>query len=344
MPSAVRPLAVTMGDPAGVGIELTADAWQTRRDRDQAPFVFIGSADTLEARSRAIGRPVAVARITDLSAATAAFDTALPVLDLPLAVAARAGVADPANGPQIIAAIERAVALVASGDASAVVTNPIAKSVLYDAGFNYPGHTEFLAALAARHWPGAAADPVMMIASQPLKIVPLTIHIPLAKVAGAITTEAIAATVRIMAAALRRDFAVATPRIAVTGLNPHAGEDGAMGREEIDIIAPAIARLRTEGIAVSGPHPADTLFHAAKRSSYDAVLAMYHDQALIPVKTLAFDSGVNVTLGLPFVRTSPDHGTAFDIAGKGVASPVSLVAALDLAAAMSRRRSAAGAS
>lgn len=332
------PLAVTMGDPAGIGLELTIAAWLSRRREGLAPFLVYGAADALAARADATGQKIAIIRLNDPAEAVAQFDAGLPVIDISLAARAQPGVADAANGPAVIQAIEEAVRATVSGATRAVVTNPIAKSVLYEAGFAFAGHTEFLADLARRLVPNAPSQPVMMIASAELNVVPLTIHIPLAQVASAISRELIVATVRIMASGLQRDFGIERPRIAVTGLNPHAGEDGAMGLEDTEIIAPAIAGLRKEGYAVTGPHPADTLFHAAKRMTYDAVLAMYHDQALIPVKTLAFDSGVNVTLGLPFVRTSPDHGTAFDIAGKGVASPASLIAALQLAQRMGERR------
>jgi 4-hydroxythreonine-4-phosphate dehydrogenase len=235
-----------------------------------------------------------------------------------------------------------ATGAVQDGGAAAVVTNPIAKSVLQEAGFAHPGHTEFLGHLAEIRGGGQLVKPVMMLASADLRVVPLTVHIPLTKVPPLVTRGAILETVRIMHEALRRDFAIKAPRIAVTGLNPHAGESGTLGSEEQDIIAPAVEELRAQGLSVTGPHPADTLFHAEARQGYDAVLAMYHDQALIPLKTLAFDSGVNVTLGLPFVRTSPDHGTAFDIAGRGVASPRSLIEALKLAATMAARRAETG--
>lgn len=337
------PLAVTMGDPAGIGLELTALAWYRRHTECIPPFVVYACAASLLSRANAIGRALPICVVAEPGEAMAAFDRALPVIDIPLSVPTLPGVADPANGAAVVAAIERAVADTVGGRAAAVVTNPIAKSVLYQAGFAYPGHTEFLAALAERSVPGGPYLPVMMIASPALRVVPLTIHIPLAAVPRAINQDGIVACARIMARALERDFAIARPRIAVAGLNPHAGEDASMGREDIDIIAPAIAQLQAEGIEVSGPHPADTLFHAARRATYDAVLAMYHDQALIPAKTLAFDTGVNVTLGLPFVRTSPDHGTAFDIAGQGSGSPSSLIAALLLARAMCDARATAAA-
>ncbi len=262
-------------------------------------------------------------------------------MSIPLAHPARPGAPDPANGAATILAISRAVGDIASERAGAIVTNPIAKAVLYQAGFAHPGHTEYLGALAKGHWPSEPADPVMMIASPDLRVVPVTIHVALKAVPGLLTTEKIIATARVVAAALKRDFGIAHPRLAVTGLNPHAGEEGALGTEDRDVIEPAVAVLRAEGLDVSGPHSADTLFHAAARATYDVAICMYHDQALIPVKTLAFDEGVNVTLGLPFVRTSPDHGTAFGIAGRGIASASSLKAALKLAALMSLRRHAA---
>jgi 4-hydroxythreonine-4-phosphate dehydrogenase len=250
------------------------------------------------------------------------------------------GAPDTQNGAATILSINRAVADVAAGRAAAVVTNPIAKAVLYNTGFKFAGHTEYLGALSKEFWPTEPAEPVMMLASSELRVVPVTIHVPLKSVPSLLTTDKIIATARIVATALKRDFAIAEPRLVVTGLNPHAGEEGALGSEDRDIIQPAIDVLKVEGLKVTGPHSADTLFHAAARSTYDAAIAMYHDQALIPIKTLAFDEGVNVTLGLPFVRTSPDHGTAFGIAGKGVASPASLKASLRLAADMSARRRA----
>ncbi len=332
-----------MGDPAGIGVELTVQAWHLRDSAELTPFVVYGSAEVFEARAREIGHPLPVETVPNAGAALALFDDALPVIDMMPALAVVAGVADPANGAAVIASIERAVGDTVTGHTAAIVTNPIAKSVLYEAGFSHPGHTEFLGALANCLVANGPYCPVMMITSEHLRVVPLTIHIPLGEVPRAITREGIVTTVGIIAQALERDFGIARPRIAVTGLNPHAGEKGSMGREETNIIVPALADLAARGLDVTGPHPADTLFHAARRSSYDAVLGMYHDQVLIPAKTLAFDTGVNVTLGLPFVRTSPDHGTAFDIAGKGVASPSSLIAALKLARSMSRTRRLAGA-
>lgn len=335
------PLAVSMGDPAGIGIEIAVRAWSARDAYSLPPFVLFADPDAVAARARLLGIELPVASISALAEAESVFATALPLQPVWLAAPARPGHPDPANAPAIIAAIEQAVAAVAAGHASALVTNPIAKHVLTHTGFAHPGHTEFLAALAERHFPGAPRQPVMMLASSQLRVVPLTVHCALSAVPAAITREAIMTTVRITHAALQSDFAIATPRIAVTGLNPHAGEEGTMGREEIDTIAPAIAALRAEGLDVTGPHPADTLFHAAARQGYDAAVAMYHDQALIPIKTLAFDEGVNVTLGLPFVRTSPDHGTAFDIAAKGQASARSFVEAVKLAHSISTARSVA---
>jgi 4-hydroxythreonine-4-phosphate dehydrogenase len=259
--------------------------------------------------------------------AASAFATALPVMPLGIPVAARPGEPDPASAAATVRSIETAVALVRAGRARAVVTNPIAKHVLYEAGFRHPGHTEFLAALAGDPPP----HPVMMLWSEGLAVVPVTVHIPLSEVPRRLTTDLIVETGRIVARDLRARFGVASPRLALAGLNPHAGESGTMGSEDEAVVRPAVERLNAEGIAARGPVPADTLFHARARAGYDAVLAMYHDQALIPIKTIAFDDAVNVTLGLPFVRTSPDHGTAFDIAGRGIARPDSLMAALRLA-------------
>lgn len=334
------PLALTMGDPAGIGLEITLQAWSERSRWCLPPFALIGDAQALRERARLIGIEVKVVEIASLAEAAAQFGVALPVLNVSLAVTSQPGRPDSANGQAVIAAIEAATAAVSRGYASAVVTNPIAKNVLYAAGFAHPGHTEFLAVLAQQHFPGRIYHPVMMLASADLRVVPLTVHIPLSTVSASITGSLIVETAEIMAAALQSDFGITNPRIAVAGLNPHAGESGAIGCEDRDIITPAIAQLRAAGLTMSGPHSADTLFHAAARRGYDAVLCMYHDQALIPIKTLAFDTGVNVTLGLPFVRTSPDHGTAFDIAGKGVASPRSLIEALRMAADHAANRTA----
>jgi 4-hydroxythreonine-4-phosphate dehydrogenase len=270
--------------------------------------------------------------------AAAVFPEALPVVPVGGAVTAQPGRPDPADAPLVIAAIDRAVADVEAGRAAAIVTNPINKEALYAAGFRHPGHTEYLGELSARLCGVADATPVMMLVSSDLRVVPVTIHVALRDAIAALTRPIIVMTARITHDALKRDFAIARPRLAVAGLNPHAGEGGALGREDLDIVAPAIAELRAIGIDAKGPLAADTMFHAAARRNYDAALCMYHDQALIPIKTLDFDGAVNVTLGLPFIRTSPDHGTAFDIAGKGTARPDSLIAALRLAAQMAARR------
>jgi 4-hydroxythreonine-4-phosphate dehydrogenase len=337
------PIALTMGDPAGVGPELAIQAWRDRAVRGLAPFVVYADPELMRSRAAVVASGVTVEPVTSAHEGAAVFERALPVIPIALKEGARPGAPSSANGAATILSIRRAVADIAAGAVSAVVTNPIAKAVLYQAGFDYPGHTEYLGALAQEFWRGEPARPVMMLSSSELRIVPVTIHVPLKDVPSLLTTDKIVEAARITAKALQRDFAIARPRLAVTGLNPHAGEGGALGTEDRDIVAPAIARLKAEGLEVTGPHSADTLFHAAARKTYDAVIAMYHDQALIPVKTLAFDEGVNVTLGLPFIRTSPDHGTAFAIAGKGVASPSSLIAALKLAAEMSARRTGASA-
>ena len=336
-PPVVRPLALTMGEPAGIGGEIALKAW-LRRGEGVPAFFVIDDAERLAALARRLGWTVPVRAIAAPGEATAVFPAALPVLPIKLVQPPRPGKPDPANAPAVTGAIEIAVRLAMAGDAAAVVTNPIHKATLYQAGFDYPGHTEFLAALA-----GVATPPVMMLAADELKVVPVTIHQRLKDALTSLTTAAIVAAGEITAAALRTDFGVARPRLAVAGVNPHAGESGALGSEEVDIVAPAVKVLRKAGIVAFGPVAPDTLFSPEARKSYDAALCMYHDQALIPIKALAFDRAVNVTLGLPFVRTSPDHGTAFDIAGTGKASETSLMAALALAAAMARRRAGAAA-
>jgi len=335
-----RPLAVSMGDPAGIGAEITLRAWLERSDRGLGPFVVYGDRQVFAERARLLGLPVPIADVDAPGEAVELFGSALPVLHSPLPARVTPGVGDSANAAGIVAAIEAATAAVVRGEAAALVTNPIAKHVVKSPDFPFPGHTEFLAALAERHT-GRHFHPVMMLASHELRVVPLTVHCALAEVPKAITRGLIFETTRTTYAALKRDFGISAPRIAIAGLNPHAGEAGTMGREEIETIAPAIADLRAEGLSVTGPHSADTLFHAAARRGYDAVIAMYHDQALIPLKTLGFDEGVNVTLGLPFVRTSPDHGTAFDIAAEGRASAHSFIEALKLASSIVAARAAA---
>lgn len=332
------PIAVTMGDPAGIGLEITIKAWHLRQERQLHPFVLLADPEATAQRAAMLGSHTPIAEVAETDLARESFTEALPVLPVRLAARAVPGVADVANAQAVIAAIETGVDLVVTGRASALVTNPISKAVLTASGFPHPGHTEFLGALAEARSQGQTFRPVMMLASDELRVVPLTVHIPLAKVPSSLKRGLILETAHTTALALQRDFGVLHPRIAIAGLNPHAGEAATMGTEERDIIAPAIAELRAEGLAVSGPHPADTLFHEAARKGYDAVIAMYHDQALIPLKTLAFDRGVNVTLGLPFIRTSPDHGTAFDIAALGRANPESLMAALRMAADMAAAR------
>ncbi|WP_101066159.1 4-hydroxythreonine-4-phosphate dehydrogenase PdxA [Roseovarius salinarum] len=322
----IPPVALTCGEPAGIGPELAARAHDALAD--VLPFFFIG-----DPRHLPEGTPVA--EIDDPAQAAEAAGTGLPVLRHDFPGPARPGHPDPALARAVVEVIARGVALVQSGAAGALCTAPIHKQALQEgAGFAYPGHTEYLAALAG------VDRVVMMLAGPQLRVVPATIHIPLAQVPGALTAELLEQTVRITHAALTRDFGIERPRIAVAGLNPHAGEGGRMGREEIEVIAPRLDRLRAEGLDLRGPLSADTMFHDAARASYDAAVAMYHDQALIPVKTLDFDRGVNVTLGLPFVRTSPDHGTALDIAGEGIANPASTIEALKLARDMARARTA----
>jgi 4-hydroxythreonine-4-phosphate dehydrogenase len=336
------PLALTLGEPAGIGPDITLAAWLKRADFGLPAFYVVGDAAFLARRAKRLGLDVPIREI-DPEETRETFASALPVVSLDEAVTAEPAHPDASSAPAAIASIRRAVAAVLAGRAHAVVTNPIAKSVLYRNGFDEPGHTEYLAKLAQAHT-GKPAQPVMMLWSPDLAVVPVTIHLPVREVPGALTTELIVTTGRIVARDLERRFGKAMPRLAVAGLNPHAGEDGTLGVEDRDIVAPAVAQLRAEGIDARGPLPADAMFHAAARKTYDAALAMYHDQALIPIKTLAFDHAVNVTLGLPFVRTSPDHGTAFDIAGTGRASPTSLVAALKLAARLASPVAASAAS
>jgi 4-hydroxythreonine-4-phosphate dehydrogenase len=326
-----------MGDPAGIGGELTLRAWLALRGNGHS-FVALDDPQRLVSLARTLDLDVPIEVVQGPSAAGGVFAGALPVMPVPLAVQPLAGRPDDANAPAIVASIERAAALSLSGAAGGVVTNPINKAALYRAGFAFPGHTEFLASLT-----NAVNRQVMMLVSPDLRVVPVTVHASLRNSIAMLTTEMILAASRTTAAALRDEFGIARPRLAVAGLNPHAGEQGALGEEEAAIISPAIATLRAEGIDVSGPWPPDTMFTRLARAHYDVAICMYHDQALIPLKTLDMDHGVNVTLGLPIVRTSPDHGTAYDIAGKGIADPASLIAALALAAELAERRGAVGA-
>ena len=327
-----RPLAVSMGEPAGIGPDLIAHAAAHRADLGLPPFVAYGDPALFAARARRLGLAVEVVAGAPDAAASAPAGR-LVVVPTGRASADRPGDATAETAPAVIEAIRRAVADTLAGRTAAVVTAPIHKALLYGAGFEFPGHTEFLATLAARN--GAVPRAVMMLADGDLRAVPATVHVPLSAVPALLTTDLLVETGRIVAGDLARRFKISVPRLAFTGLNPHAGEGGAIGREEIEIIAPAVRRLEAEGIAAAGPLSADTLFHPPSWRRFDAVIAMYHDQALIPIKTVAFDRAVNVTLGLPFVRTSPDHGTAFDLAGTGRANPASFFSALELAARLS---------
>ncbi len=325
-----EPLALTLGEPSGIGPDITLAAWLRRAELALPPFYVIGDPQLLKRRATLLKFDVPI-EVMEPGRAAAVFARALPVADLGMAAAGEPGQPDATSGPAAIASIDRAVADVIAGKAAAVVTNPIAKSVLYKSGFAEPGHTEYLAKLLF-DLTGEPAWPVMMLWSPEVAVVPVTIHMPFKDVVQRLTRDLIFETGRVAARDLTERFGIAHPRLAVAGLNPHAGEDGTLGSEDSIIVRPAVERLIADGIDARGPLAADTMFHEAARKTYDAALCMYHDQALIPIKTLAFDHAVNVTLGLPFVRTSPDHGTAFDIAGTGKASPTSLIAALKLAA------------
>jgi 4-hydroxythreonine-4-phosphate dehydrogenase len=324
-----KPLALTSGEPAGIGPDITLKAWLRRKELKLPAFYLLGDREFLARRAKALGLEVELAEVR-AEDALATFADALPVVATGHAATAQPGQPDPSSADAAIASIRQAVGDVVSGRASAVVTNPIAKSVLYRAGFRHPGHTEYLAELAATA--GHTPQPVMMLWSPALAVVPVTIHLSLREAIARLSSALIVSTARIVVADLKARFGLANPRLAVAGLNPHAGEHGSLGTEDLTIVTPAVEILRGEGIEITGPLPADTMFHEAARKSYDCAICMYHDQALIPIKTIAFDDAVNVTLGLPFVRTSPDHGTAFDIAGTGRADPSSLIAALRLAA------------
>jgi 4-hydroxythreonine-4-phosphate dehydrogenase len=328
------PIALTMGDPAGVGGEITLKAW-LRRNQGLPPFFVIDDHARLERLAAALDISVPLHKITTPAEAIDVFPSALPVLHRPLAVQPVGGKPDAANGKMVLESIKEAVSFALSKEACAVVTNPIHKQGLYEAGFQFPGHTEFLAELSVIKTP-----PVMMLAGPSLRVVPISVHVSLRDAIEALSAEVIIEKTLICARALVRDFAIESPRLAIAGLNPHAGEGGSLGNEEATIISPAIKTLQDQGLKTFGPVPPDTLFSHKVRQSYDAAICMYHDQALIPLKALDFDKGVNVTLGLPLVRTSPDHGTAFDIAGKGTASEDSLIEAIKMAAGMANRRDA----
>jgi 4-hydroxythreonine-4-phosphate dehydrogenase len=332
-----KPLALTSGEPAGIGPDIAIKAWLHRHELKLPAFYLLGDRNFFAGRAKALGLEVKLAEVR-AEETLDTFPNALPVVATGHVATARPGKPDDTSAAAALASIRQAVADVVAGKASAVVTNPIAKSVLYRAGFLHPGHTEFLAELAAAG--GQPPQPVMMLWSPTLAVVPVTIHLPLRDAIAKLSSELIVTTARIIVAGLKTHFGIAHPRLAVSGLNPHAGEYGSLGTEEETIVAPAIETLRGEGIEVRGPLPADTMFHDAVRNTYDCAICMYHDQALIPIKTIAFDDAVNVTLGLPFIRTSPDHGTAFDIAGTGKANPSSLIAALRLAAHMAAAKPA----
>jgi 4-hydroxythreonine-4-phosphate dehydrogenase len=328
-----QPLAMTVGEPAGIGVDITIAAWRRRVELGLPPFYLLGDPGFIARRAKLLAADLAIA-VVEPAAAVSAFDGALPVVDIGVPITAAPGQPDQSSAPAALAAIRRAVADVCAGRAAAVVTNPVAKNVLYRSGFAEPGHTEYLAKLAEEA-SGGAARAVMMLWSPELAVVPVTIHLPLREVVARLSSRLVVETGRIVAHDLRARFGIARPRLAIAGLNPHAGEEGALGDEDISLVGPAVEQLKAEGIDARGPLPADSMFHQQARAGYDVALAMYHDQALIPIKTLAFDHAVNVTLGLPFVRTSPDHGTAFDIAGTGRADPGSLIAAVALASRLS---------
>lgn len=337
--SDAKPLVLTQGDPAGVGPAATLLAWRTLRDNPSLAFYVRGAAAYLERERVALGDPTLKFEIISTpDEAARVFPHAVPLLETGTACDVLAGVPSPESANDIILSIETAVSDVVSGQADAVVTNPIAKSLLYAAGFRHPGHTEFLAYLAGVHFGTNAPRPVMLLVGGGLKVALATIHTPLKSVPEILTSELIEDIATIMTDALRRDFGIASPVVGVCGLNPHAGEDGTIGREDLDIIAPAVTALNSKGIRAIGPRPGDTIFHEALEGQFDAVLAMYHDQGLIPVKTLDLWGGVNVTIGLPFIRTSPDHGTGYDAAAHRQVRPDSLIAAIRLARSMADNR------
>lgn len=327
-----KPVALTLGEPAGVGGEISLKAWQALRN--ELPFFLIADASHMKSLAERSDLPIQV--IADVSDAETVMPAALPVLDHPLPSPVTGGIPNAENAVEVVNMIKRAVDLTVAGEASAVTTNPIHKKALQDgAGFAFPGHTEYLASLAG------VERPVMMLSAPELRVVPVTIHIAINKVASTLDAPLLEDTIKVTHKSMIEDFGISSPRIAVAGLNPHAGEGGTMGDEEIDLITPSLEKLRQEGLNVIGPMSADTMFHAAARQNYDIAICMYHDQALIPIKTLNFSAGVNTTLGLPFIRTSPDHGTAFDIVGQNIADPQSLIEALRTANTMAKHRGTA---
>ncbi|MEM7633590.1 MAG: 4-hydroxythreonine-4-phosphate dehydrogenase PdxA [Pseudomonadota bacterium] len=329
------PLMVTMGDPAGIGADIVLSSYSQSTDRSLPAFGVIGCARTLRLRASMTGfSAVDVIPVADASNIEDAFKRGLPVLDMPLEHEPHAGVPSAGSARQVVEWVDMAVKLALGGEISAIVTGPIHKETLYQAGFKHEGHTDYLAHLAVKA--GHPAEPVMMLSAGDFRTVPLSVHIPLAQAPSAVTNAAIVAQAQVIDRDLKRYFGIARPRIAVAGLNPHAGENGTIGLEDRDIIAPAVQQLSLAGIGAFGPVSADTLFHEQARATYDAALCMYHDQALIPVKAIGFHEGVNTTLGLPFVRTSPDHGTALELAGTGNANPSSFIAAVMQADRMTR--------
>lgn len=328
----LRPIAVTMGEPAGIAPDITLQAWLSLRTKYTPGFFVIGDHELLRDRAERLGIKVDLAPIETPSEVDTLFRERLPLLPRSIPRQPEPGAIEPANAQAVLASIESAVGLAIVGKISAVVTNPVQKSVLYQQGFQHTGHTDFIASLVRAS--GFAVEPVMMLAAPGIRTVPLTVHIPLRDVARSLSQEIILRQTRVVNADLKRYFGIVAPRIAMTGLNPHAGEGGALGEEERSIIIPALEILTKEGIQVEGPLPADSVFHDEARSRYDIVVCMFHDQALIPVKTIGFHQGVNATLGLPIVRTSPDHGTALSLAGTGRANPTSLICAIQLAAEM----------
>lgn len=332
------PLAVTMGDPAGIGLEIILKSYQKRTEYSLPPFVIFGCPNALEERARLLNINCKIRIVNKIEGSIASFTNELPVLPIPTADKVVPGKPNKINSKAIIESVTLATKAVIDDTASAIVTCPISKAVLSSYGFSYPGHTEFLAHLAETFYASASIRPVMMLVSENLRVVPVTIHIPISDVPLKLSAPIVEETIMKTWQSLKDDFAIQNPVISVAGLNPHAGESGTIGREELEIIKPIVEKLHSCGLNVNGPYSADSLFIPKARSSYDAVICMYHDQALIPFKTIDFDTGVNFTLGLPFVRTSPDHGTAFEIAHLGIASPTSFISALKLANDISQRR------
>ncbi|MEZ5756821.1 MAG: 4-hydroxythreonine-4-phosphate dehydrogenase PdxA [Emcibacteraceae bacterium] len=329
------PIAVSIGEPSGIGPEVILKSWYKRQEFSIAPFFVIGSAELLKKQASALNLNIPITPISSPRQAVHIFSNSLPVLDLNFRSDYQFGHPHHDTAEMVIASIDKAVELIISGQARAMATAPIHKAALYSAGFECPGHTEYLAKLSTSHT-GEEYHPVMMLASEQLCVVPLTIHVALKDVPALITHQLLVRTIRTIHEGMKKFFNLDYPAIAVSGLNPHAGEDGTMGIEEREIIGPAINALKKQGIRLNGPMPADTMFHKSARAKYDVALCMYHDQALIPIKTIDFDAGVNVTLGLPIVRTSPDHGTALNIAGQGLANPTSMINSLKLADRMSK--------